>query len=186
MLGRISPGKGQDVLLAALAALPAEWRARLAVRIVGSAFENHAREAALHEAVGAAGLGSIVTIEPFAADTAPLYRWADIAVVPSRTPESLGRVAIEAMAHGRPPLVSGLAGLAEVVEDGRTGWHVPPGRPDALATALRGIIETPSAWRDFAAAARARYEALFSAEAAAAAIVAAVAAMAPGAARDRA
>jgi glycosyltransferase involved in cell wall biosynthesis len=186
MLGRISPGKGQDVLLAALAALPAEARARLVVRIVGGAFENHVREAALHEAVGAAGLGAIVTIEPFAADTAPLYRWADIVVVPSRAPESLGRVAIEAMAHGRPPLVSGHAGLAEVVEHGRTGWHVPPGRPEALAATLRHIVETPAAWRDFAAAARARYEAAFSAEAAAAAIVSAVAAMAPRAKDERA
>ena len=87
--------------------------------------------------------------------------------VPSRLPESLGRVAIEAMAFGRPPLASAIGGLREVVEHGRTGWLVEPGSPDALARALLSIIRDPAAWSGFPAAGRARYEALFSEAAAA-------------------
>jgi glycosyltransferase involved in cell wall biosynthesis len=92
--------------------------------------------------------------------------------VPSRRPESLGRVAIEAMAYGRPPLVSAIGGLVEVVSDGETGWHVPPGDPAALADKLREIILRPDAWRGFVAAGRLRYEEIFSEPVAAAAIAA--------------
>ena len=81
----------------------------------------------------------VVSVEPFAADTAPLYRWADVVVAPSKLPESLGRTAIEAMAFGRPALVSAIGGLTEVVADGETGWHVPPGDADALAARLADI-----------------------------------------------
>jgi glycosyltransferase involved in cell wall biosynthesis len=74
------------------------------------------------------------------------------------------------MAFGRPPVVSAIGGLTEVVEDGRTGWLVPPGDPAALAVRLASIIGEPAAWRSFPAAARARYEAIFSETAAAEAI----------------
>ena len=170
MLGRISRIKGQDVLLDAIAALPRRIRERLHVRIVGSAFENIERERTLEARIREMQLDECVSREPFVTDASPLYRWADVVVVPSCRPESLGRVAIEAMAFGRPPIVSAIGGLTEVVEDGRSGWFVPPGDAAALANRLRQLIEDPSAWCGFAAAGRARYEALFSSEAAAAAI----------------
>jgi glycosyltransferase involved in cell wall biosynthesis len=177
MLGRFNRIKGQEILLAAVAALPTAVRRRLEVRIVGSAFEDAKRETALRSAAAAPELSSVVTVEPFVDDTGPLYRWADVVAVPSRLPESLGRVAIEAMAYGRPPIASAIGGLTEVVEHGRTGWLVPPDRADALAAILQEIIEAPAAWRDFPVAARLRYEALFSAAAASEALAAKVGAM---------
>jgi glycosyltransferase involved in cell wall biosynthesis len=170
LLGRINRIKGQDVLIAALAALPKATQARLQVRMVGGAFENPGLETALRENVAAAGLLDRVSVEPFVEDPAPIYRWADLVVAPSKLPESLGRTAIEAMAFGRPALVSAIGGLTEVVADGETGWHVPPGEADALAQKLSAIVERPEAWRDFGAKARARYEALFSRRAAASAL----------------
>jgi glycosyltransferase involved in cell wall biosynthesis len=175
MLGRINQHKGQDVLLHAIAALPLAIRQRAELRIVGSAFENSEREEALRSLVGELNLGDIASIEPFSPEPASLYRWADIVVVPSIRNESLGRVAIEAMAFGRPPIASAFGGLMEVVEDRRTGWLVPPGRSDALAATLQDIIENPASWRDFGPAGHARYEALFSENAAAAAIASVVA-----------
>lgn len=174
MLGRISRIKGQDVLLDAVAALPPHIRKRLQVRIVGGAFENVERERALAALVKTKHLAAQVSIEPFVQDASPLYRWADVVVVPSCRPESLGRVAIEAMAFGRPAVVSAIGGLTEVVEDRRTGWFVPANDASALASRLQIIIENPAAWRGFAAAGRARYEALFSSEVATAAIFAIV------------
>ncbi|TIV75732.1 MAG: glycosyltransferase family 4 protein, partial [Mesorhizobium sp.] len=76
---------------------------------------------------------------------------------------------------GRPPLVSAIGGLVEVVADGETGWHVPPGDAKAFAGKLSEIIQRPELWRGFAAAGRTRYETLFSEHIAAAAIVAIVA-----------
>ena len=175
LIGRVNRIKGQDVLLAALSSLPEATRARLAVRMVGGAFENPALEAQLRAQVKAAGLSGIVSVEPFAADTAPIYAWADIVAAPSKLPESLGRTAIEAMSFGRPALVSAIGGLTEVVAHGETGWHVPPGDAAALAETLAAIVERPRDWRGFGAAGRARYERLFSRKAAAEALATAAA-----------
>lgn len=174
MLGRISRIKGQDVLIEAVAALPEALRRRIELRIVGSAFEDDARERALADRIVVAGLAEQVSLEPFVADPAPLYRWADVVTMPSQRPESLGRVAIEAMAYGVPPLVTAIGGLPEVVEHGRTGWIVPPGGPEPITRALADMLADPAAWRGFGQAARVRYEALFSEASAADGIAAAV------------
>ncbi|WP_457104766.1 glycosyltransferase family 4 protein [Methylobacterium sp. P5_C11] len=162
MLGRISRIKGQDVLVEAMASLPEPVRRRIALRIVGSAFEDDAREQALRERIGEAGLADQVSLEPFVADPAPLYRWADVVTMPSQRPESLGRVAIEAMSYGVPPLVTAIGGLPEVVESGKTGWIVPPGGPEPIAAVLAGLVADPAGWRGFGRAARMRYETQFS------------------------
>ena len=172
LIGRINRIKGQDVLLAALTQLDAR---ALQVRMVGGAFEDPSQETRLRQQVAQAGLTETVSVEPFALDTAPIYRWADIVVAPSKLPESLGRTAIEAMAFGRPALVSAIGGLTEVVADGQTGWHVPPGDAAALAQRLAAILRAPEAWREFGGRARARYERLFSRKAAADALGAAAA-----------
>jgi glycosyltransferase involved in cell wall biosynthesis len=164
MLGRINRIKGQDLLIEALSSLPKELARRIEVRIVGDSFENDtAREQALRAAVRDAGLGATVRFEPFQADPAPLYRWADVVAVPSRLPEALGRVAIEAMAHRRPPLVAAIGGLTEVVEDRVGGWVVPPNDAQALARTLIEIVTHPDHWRRYGDAARARFEATFAA-----------------------
>ena len=173
LIGRINRIKGQDILLSALARLPKATRARFSVRMVGGAFENPSLETRLREDVAAAGLEEVVSVEPFAVDTAPIYRWADVVVAPSKLPESLGRTAIEAMSHARPALVSAIGGLREVVADGDTGWHVPPGDAEALAQTLLLIVTAPGQWSSFGQKARARYEALFTPRAAAEALAAA-------------
>ncbi|RYE34453.1 MAG: glycosyltransferase [Hyphomicrobiales bacterium] len=172
MLGRINRIKGQEILLAALAALPTDIRDRVETRIVGSAFEDPGLETALREAVTSAGLASHVSVEPFLDDPTPLYRWADVVAVPSRRPESLGRVAIEAMAFGRPPLASAIGGLREVVADGVTGRLLPPGDAEALAKALAEIVGNPGILAPMARAGRERFTALFSEQAVAQAIAA--------------
>jgi glycosyltransferase involved in cell wall biosynthesis len=166
MLGRINRIKGQDLLIEALTLLPREIAQRLRVRIVGETFENdHVRDAALHKAVRDAGLESIVCLEPFQTDPTSLYRWADSVVVPSRLPEALGRVAIEAMAHRRPPLVARIGGLPEIVEDRVSGWIVAPNDAPALAHTLSEAVTKPEEWKGYGAAARARFETTFAAPA---------------------
>ncbi len=69
------------------------------------------------------------------------------------------------MAYGRPPLVARIGGLPEIVEDGVTGWIVPPNDAQALARAIAAIVTMPDMWRGYGAAARARFEAIFAAPA---------------------
>lgn len=176
MMGRINRIKGQEVLIEALR-LMRDCGDRIEVRMVGSAFENPSAEQALRGEVGGAGLDAVVTLLPFTTEPEVQMRWADVVVVPSRRPESLGMVAIEAMAFGRPPIVSGIGGLREVVEHGESGWIVPPNEPAAIAAALRDILSRPEELRRRAQPARRRYDALFGTEAAAAAMAAVLAAM---------
>lgn len=164
MLGRVNRIKGQEVLIEALAALPEPCRGRLSARIVGSAFETREPELELQRRIDAAGLGDRVKLLPFVPDPAEHFRWADIVVVPSRLPESLGRVAIEAQAYGRPPVVSDIGGLGEVVENGRTGWLVPPNDAPALSQRLQGIMADPTQLERFARAGRERFERVFDQE----------------------
>lgn len=161
MLGRISRIKGQEVLVEAVRRLPVAIRERLEIRIVGNAYEDPDRERALAEAIAAAGLSEVVTLRPFVDDPSDLYRWADVVVVPSRLPESLGRVAIEAMSYGRPPIVSRIGGLTEIVVPNRTGWVVEPDDAVGLSACLERIVLDPQGWTGYPAAARARYDAVF-------------------------
>lgn len=162
MLGRISRIKGQDELVEAVASLPQAIRENIELRIVGSAFEDAGREEALAARIREAGLSERVSMQPFVADPSELYRWADVVAMPSQMPESLGRVAIEAMSYGVPALVTGLGGLGEVVADGVTGWVVPARSYRPIADALARIVTEPAGWRGYGAAARARYEGVFS------------------------
>jgi D-inositol-3-phosphate glycosyltransferase len=68
------------------------------------------------------------------------YSAADVVVVPSHY-ESFGLVALEAMACATPVVASETGGLAYLVQDGETGFHVPTGEPDALADRLERVLQ---------------------------------------------
>jgi glycosyltransferase involved in cell wall biosynthesis len=50
--------------------------------------------------------------------------------------EHFGQVLVEGMACGLPAIAVAAHGPGEIVEDGQTGWLVPPDDEDALAAAL--------------------------------------------------
>ena len=58
----------------------------------------------------------------------------------STEPEAFGRVVIEAQAMARLMIASDLGGPVETVDDGETGWRVPPGDVDALARAIDHVL----------------------------------------------
>jgi len=62
------------------------------------------------------------------------------AVVPSVWPDPCPSVVLEAMAAGKPVVASAVGGSAEMVVDGTTGIHVPPGDVAALRSALERIV----------------------------------------------
>ena len=85
-------------------------------------------------------------------------------VVPSIWPEPAANTALEPMAAGRPVVVSAIGGLPELVVDGTTGVHVPPGDVAALRSALERIIADPSLGARLGAAGRERARANYSAD----------------------
>lgn len=72
-----------------------------------------------------------------------LVRGSICAVMPSRWYETFGLSAAEAMSQARPVIASKIGGLAEVVEDGVDGFHVPPNDVVALSKKLRWLADNP-------------------------------------------
>jgi glycosyltransferase involved in cell wall biosynthesis len=69
------------------------------------------------------------------ADLPDFLAASDVVVLPS-VREQFGQVLVEGMACGLPAIAVDAYGPAEIVDDGRTGWLVPPDDEDALADAL--------------------------------------------------
>src|SRR5690606_34789393 len=92
--------------------------------------------------------------------------WArsSIGLAPSLWREPFGIVVIEAMAGGSPVIGSCVGGIPEIVVEGESGLLVPPGDVDALAAAMRRLIEEPALCEQMGEAAR-RRAAQFSAAA---------------------
>jgi glycogen(starch) synthase len=84
-----------------------------------------------------------------------IVRRAELVVLPSLW-ENCANVATEALALGRPILASGGSGLAELIEDGRSGWLVPPGDADALTESLLARLADRDGLRRAGEAARRR------------------------------
>ncbi|MFX6269921.1 glycosyltransferase, partial [Acinetobacter baumannii] len=63
---------------------------------------------------------------------------ADVIVVPSRW-EGFGLIAVEAMRAGLAVIASRVGGLAEVVEEGVTGFLVEPDKPEEIVNILRTV-----------------------------------------------
>jgi glycosyltransferase involved in cell wall biosynthesis len=72
-------------------------------------------------------------------ELAGLYARAAVVVCPSHR-EGFGVACLEAMAHGRPVVASAVGGLLDLVVDGETGIHVPPGDVPALRSAIERLL----------------------------------------------
>lgn len=48
--------------------------------------------------------------------------------------------ALDAMAAGLPVVATPVGGVPELIEDGKTGWLVPPRNAEALAARLRSLL----------------------------------------------
>lgn len=104
------------------------------------------------------GLDDAVTVARDVPHAEVMAAWAHCAVgiVPSVWREPFGQVAVEAMAAGRPVVVSGDGGLADTVIDGESGVHARPGDPAALAAATGRLLGDPGLRERMGGAARLR------------------------------
>lgn len=100
------------------------------------------------------GVDARVSFVDTVADTAPVYRALDIVVHASTRPEPFGLTIAEAMASGRPVIVTRGGGAAEWGRPGEDHLAVEPGQPAALVRALHELVSNDELRRTLGANAR--------------------------------
>jgi glycosyltransferase involved in cell wall biosynthesis len=158
IVGRLVPIKDHATFLAAAARIVAR-RPDVKFVVAGDG-ELHAR--LKQRAI--ATLGDRVRFLGWVDDLESLFAALDLVVLTSRnegTPVSL----IEAGAMGRAVVATCVGGVADVVDDGRTGILVPVGDPDAVAVAVGSLLDNMARRDAMGAAAREYVRGRFSTEA---------------------
>jgi glycosyltransferase involved in cell wall biosynthesis len=133
-VGRLSPEKGLDILLAAYAR---QFSSDRGVRLilVGDGPEM----AALKSLANRLGISEQVSFAGFAADVSNYYAAADLFVMSSHT-EGFPMALLEAMAWGLPVLATAVGGIPDIVQDGKDGCLVPPGNEEQLVVAMGKLL----------------------------------------------
>jgi glycosyltransferase involved in cell wall biosynthesis len=140
--GVLIPGKGVHHLLRAFAKVAQEFP-EVRLEIVGRD-ENPEYAEELRQEVFRLGLNGRVSFVGGVpqVELANRMRRSCVFVLPSLS-EGLGRVVVEAMATGTPVIGSHVDGIPEIVQEGLTGFLVPPGDEEALAERLRWVLKHP-------------------------------------------
>ena len=144
-VGRAVDKKGYDLLLEALAALPAETHWRLVHVGGGELLERLRRQTRdLHLEDRVRWLGALPQAEVLAQ-----YRDADLFVLPSRISDDgdrdgLPNVLMEAQSQGLACLSTNISGIPELIEHGETGWLVEQQSVAELVRGLEKLIADPA------------------------------------------
>jgi colanic acid/amylovoran biosynthesis glycosyltransferase len=139
-LGRLVPEKGQAILLQAVSLLARRGQeANVIVAGEGPsrpALERMAEELGISSRVAFLGAVGQDEIHDF-------YARAWVFCLPSFA-EGIPVTLMEAMAMELPVVSTRIAGIPELIVDGRTGFLVAPGRPDELADVLQQLLTDPA------------------------------------------
>ncbi len=144
-VGRPVEKKGYDLLLDALSKLPntLHWRFRhIGDGALTEELKAQARSLAIDDRID--WCGARTQDQVIAA-----YREADIFVLPCRVAadgdrDGLPNVLLEAQTQGLVCISTEVSGVPELISDGESGLLVPPDDIDALAAAIKRLIQTPA------------------------------------------
>ncbi|MFC7945360.1 glycosyltransferase [Microbacterium oxydans] len=136
-IGRLSPRKGPDLVIAAASRLHSAGRA-VEVTLLGAVFEGYEWfERDLRAQASEAGV--TVDFAGFHTDIWPFLEKADVLLVPSRVDEPFGNTAVEGVLALRPVIASDSSGLREAAGGYGTARLVAAGDAEAIASALTDI-----------------------------------------------
>ncbi len=134
-LGRISPWKGQHIVIEAIKDL--EF---VKLRIVGSAnFGEDDYFNYLKKLVSDYNLQHRVEFCPFSLDIKDHLSWCSVFIHSSTSPEPFGRVVVEGMLAGRVVIATDSGGVPEIINNESYGILVPPGDITRLNKAINDI-----------------------------------------------
>lgn len=161
VFGRLAPWKGQHVVLEALADLPDAH----ALFVGDTLFRgDEPYEQTLRRTARRLDLADRVHFLGFRDDVPRLMTFVDLVLHTSVAPEPFGRVIVEGMLAGTPVIAARAGGPVEIVQEPDTGVLVPPGDPQALATAVEDLLAAPDRARSMGRAAQSYARRRFSPE----------------------
>ena len=143
ILGNIQEWKGQRVVVEAMAKIAAEHPTAHCLIVGGVHRAGEEYAAALRRRCSELGLDGRVHFVGFREDVPDVIHALDVVVHASVRPEPFGRVILEGMLMGKPVVATAAGGVTELIEDGETGFLVPPGDVDALAQRLHRLLAAP-------------------------------------------
>ncbi|THI90760.1 MAG: glycosyltransferase, partial [Nitrospira sp. CG24A] len=146
-VGWLTDIKGHKYLIEAVSKLKMDFPS-LHLVIVGSGD----RHDALLQQAELAGVLDAVHFLGHRDDVEVCLAGMDLFVLPSLN-EGMGRALVEAMAAGLPVIASRVGGIPAVISHEQTGLLVPPGNADALADAIRRLLDQPDLARQLGLAA---------------------------------
>ncbi len=139
--GRLSPEKGFANLVAAAAGAIREDSS------IGFAIFGEGRlRGELERQIEALGLAGKVILPGFRDDLDSYIPAFDLLALPSYT-EGLPNIVLESLAASVPVVATAVGGVPEVVQDGSSGYLVPPGDPDALAGRILRVLHSADGGR---------------------------------------
>ena len=132
-VGRLYEPKDYPNLLSAVGLLASRTAMRVAIAGQGPLMPQ------IQRSITALGLDQQVTLLGHRDDAAACMAAADATVLASAWEGSPNAV-IESLAVGTPVVSTDVGGIREIVDDGRTGFVVPPRNPCALAAAMANLM----------------------------------------------
>jgi glycosyltransferase involved in cell wall biosynthesis len=159
IVGQIStllPTKGHMVMIDA-ARLIRDRFPKTAFLLVGYVREDPSYKDRLEARAVELGLGDRVRIVSYPGPIGDVWNVIDIHAHPTLL-DSLPNAIIEGMSLGRPAVVSAVGGIPALVEDGITGFVVPPNDAIALAASICRILDDPVLGKRLGDGAKRRYE----------------------------
>lgn len=149
-IGMLRPEKGHEFMLKLLLRLKQEGRKFRWLIIGGGCPESEAR---LQSQIDNLGMHNVVRIVGNVFPASPIYRIANLLVMPSEN-ESFGMVLAEASAFSVPVLASQVGGIPDVIQHNRTGTLLPVGDTSAWIHALNDFFNYPERFYQMACQAR--------------------------------
>jgi glycosyltransferase involved in cell wall biosynthesis len=115
-------------------------------------------EPRLRERIASLGLSERVRMLGFREDLLNVFRSLDLFVIPSVEGDTIPQVLMQALAMGLPVVSTTVGSIPDVVQDGTTGFVVPPRDTEALAGRVLALLDDPSLRKEMGRRGRALVE----------------------------
>jgi glycosyltransferase involved in cell wall biosynthesis len=155
-VGRLAPVKNHPLLLKAFQ-IAFLSNSGLRLWIVGDGSERKKLEGLARDL----GIAERVTFFGEQLDVAPFFSAADVFIMSSKS-EGLPISLLQALSLGLPAIVTGVGGMAEVVDLAKAGFQVPPTDPAEMAAAMLRMATNATEREQFAINAQGAFQSRFT------------------------